>query len=169
MGLLADDARFDRRSGLRALLIVLLALALGFGIAWMTLGRTARFQSLKGVFLSFDLPRSFVEVDEEGSGESLTSLGETASLERTFASTLPPREACRAIARSFTNGDVDAVRIAPTGPDVACSFAGPVGRFSLDADVRTSDQFLLHVQGAGSDIPDLPDNTRSIASFVASP
>jgi hypothetical protein len=167
MGILADDARFDRRSGLRALLIVLVVLGLAFGVAWMTLGRTARFQSLKGVFLSFDFPRTFTEVDEEGSGESLTSLGQTGELERTYASTLPPLEACRSITRSFQRGDVDAGRISPSSPTAVCTFTGSVGRFSLDADVRTSTDFLSYVTGAGLDIPDLPKKTRTVVTIVA--
>ena len=167
MGLLADDARFDRRSGLRALLIVLLLLALGFGVAWMTLGRTARFQSMKGVFLSFELPRSFTEVDEEGSGESLTSLGKAAELERTYAATLTLPEACRAIARSFDRGDVDAARVPSKGADRSCTFTGSVGRFSLDAEVRTTDDFLDYVTGAGLDIPSLPNKTRTVTTMVA--
>ena len=167
MGILADDARFDRRSGLRALLVVLLLLALGFGVAWMTLGRAARFQSLKGVYLSFELPRSFTEVNEEGSGESLTSLGQAGELERTYASTLPPLEACRAIARSFERGDVDAGRVPPSSSTSTCSFTGPVGRFSLDADIRTSSDFLSYVTGAGLDVRELPDKTRTVVTIVA--
>ena len=167
MGLLADDARFDRRSGLRALLIVLLVLALGFGVAWVTLGRTARFQSLKGVFLSFNLPRTFTEVDEEGSGESLTSLADSAELERTYASTLPGIDTCRAIARSFDRGDVDAARVPPTNSTSICTFTGTVGRFSLEANVRTSPDFLDYIAGAGLDIPTLPKRTRTVTTMVA--
>lgn len=167
MGLLADDARFDRRSGLRALLVVLLLLALGFGVAWMTLGRTARFQSLRGVFLSFELPRTFTEVEEEGSGESLTSLADSAMLTKTYSSTLPPKDTCRAIARSFDRGDVDATSIPPATSTSVCTFTGTVGRFSLEADVRTSLDYLDYVSGAGLDIPKLPEKTRAVATMVA--
>ena len=167
MGLLADDARFNRRSGLRALLVVLLVLALGFGVAWMTLGRTARFQSLKGVFLSFNLPRQFTEVDEEGSGESLTSLADSAEVERTYASTLPGHDTCRAIRRSFDRGDVDAPRVPPDTSTSICSFAGTVGRFSLEVNVRTSIDFLDYVTGAGLDVPTLPKRTRTVTTMIA--
>jgi hypothetical protein len=167
MGLLADDARFDRRSGLRALLILLLVLALAFGVAWMTLGRTARFQSLKGVFLSFELPSTFTEVDEEGAGESLTSLGQSAELQRTYATTLPPTDACRALTRSFERGNVAAGRAPSPVSTVTCSFSGTVGRFSFEADVRTSQDFLSYVRGGGLDMPELPRKTRAVVTIVA--
>ena len=166
MGLLADDARFDRRSGLRALFIVLLILSIGFGAAWMTLGRAGRFQALKGVYLSFELSDAFTQIDEEGSGESITSLGHAASIERTYAATLPVRAACLQLERSFRAGAVDVGRVSEGDRSDGCSFTGPVGRFSVEAHVRTPAAFVEHVKAEELDVPSLPKHTRAIATIV---
>jgi hypothetical protein len=164
MGLLADDVRIDRRAGLRALVIVVAILGLGFGTAWLTLGRNARFETMKGVFLSFDLPRTFTQVDEEGAGSSLTSLGESLEIERTYAITLPPPDACRALRRSFDKGDVEVIRMPQTDGSVECVFSGRVSTFSMNASVRTTATFLDHVQAEELDLPQIPKGTRAVAS-----
>lgn len=169
MGLLADDVRVDRRAGLRALVVLVLLLGVGFAAAWLTIGRNARFQSLKGVFLGFELPDSFTQIEEEGSGESISSLGKSAELRRTYATTLKPDDTCRALHRSFTEGDVAVLRIPVADPLVTCSFSGPVGEYSLRADVRTPQEFLNLVRADGADIPSFPPRTRAVASMTVDP
>src|SRR5688572_21850255 len=99
MGSYADQSSFDRRVALRGLAIVLGVIALAYATAWITVGRAGRFQELKGVFFSLDLPKTFQRIDQEGSGASITSLSESPSIERTFSSPLKAVDACGRLSR----------------------------------------------------------------------
>jgi hypothetical protein len=157
--------RLDRASALRALSITLAAIALAFGTAWITVGRAGRFQELKGVFYTFDLPRSFERIDQEGAGGSLTSLGEAPSLERTFASEFDATKACTALGRTFRRGEEtifpDTIR-----SDTECSFVGREDGFDVRADLRTLTAFLDHVGKEELDFPAIPEGKRTILSVT---
>lgn len=166
MGLLANDVRVERRAGLRALFILLLVLAVAFAAAWLTIGRAARFQSLKGAYFSLGLPDAFIQIDEEGTGGSITSLGRSARVERTYSAPLRAPEACRTLKRSFNDSQVDVLPIPGPGSAVACSFSGPVGRYSVEAAVRSPAAFVEHVKVNDLDVPALPEGTRSVTSIL---
>lgn len=165
MGLYADESRFDRRSGLRALSFVLIALAFAYGTAWITIGRSGRFQSLKGAFFSFDLPRSFEQIDQEGSGASITSLAEAPEIERTFATALRPAEACAAMSRSFGREEVEIFRAPDPAPDADCTFSGLAGGHPMRAEVRSLAGFLARVEEEGLDLPSVPADKRTIITI----
>jgi hypothetical protein len=164
MGSYVDEPSFDRRVALRGLAIVLGVIALAYATAWITVGRSGRFQELKGVFFSLDLPASFERIDQEGSGASLTSLADPPSLERTFASPLRAPDACDAMARAFRRAEAE-MFLTPNRPSGAeCSFSGTSGRFLVSAEVRSVEKFLRHVRVQGLDVPVIAQDKRAILS-----
>jgi hypothetical protein len=166
MGAYVDDSKFDRRSAFIALVIVLAILGLAYGAAWITIGRSGRFQTLKSAFFSFDLPRSFVQIDQEGAGASITSLSESPLIERTFASALRPPEACRGLGRAFRKEEAQIYQAPDPAPDAICSFSGRVGVYPVRAELRTKTAFLEHVKADGLDIPTIPKGMRTIATIT---
>lgn len=164
MGLLADDVRVDRRAGLKGLLVVVVCLAGMFGAAWFFLGRSARYESLKGAFLAVDLPAAFTEVDEDGTGSHIGILGEAPELKRVFAVSLPHAKACTRLGRSFRQGGgVDATRVTPLdGKD--CLFVGSIGEFSFDAELRTTPNYVKTL--GDEEGPTLPTGTRSVLTMI---
>ena len=164
MRVVADDVRVDRRAGLKGLLVVVVCLAGMFGVAWYFLGRSARYESLKGAFLAVDLPAAFTEVDENGTGSHIGMLGEAPELKRVFAVSLPHGKACTRLGRAFRQGGgVQFTRVTPLGAH-DCGFSGSIGEFSFDAELRTTPNYVKSL--GDEEGPALPTGTRSVLTMI---
>lgn len=166
MGIYADEPILDRRGALRGLAIVLAAIAIAYGTAWLTVGRAGRFQELKGVFFSLDLPASFERIGQDGSGASLTSLDEEPRLERTYAAPAHPPGACRELKAALRHSESEVYDAPDPARGAACSLSGRSGGFSVRIDVRSLPAYLDHVEASEVDAPTIPRGKRAIVSVV---
>lgn len=166
MGLYADEPTLDRRAALRGLAIVLATIAIAYFTAWLTVGRAGRFQELKGVFFSLDLPESFERIGQDGSGASLTSLAEEPRLERTFAAASHPPGACRDLKAALLRAETEVYDAPDPARDAACSLSGLSGGFSVRIDVRSLPKYLDHAAASDIDAPMIPGGKRAIVSVV---
>ena len=163
MGILADDVRMDRRAGLKGLLVVVVCLGGMFGAAWFFLGRSARYESLKGAFLAVDLPAAFVQIDEDGTGSHIAMLGDAPELERIYAVKLPHAKACAALGRAIRSGGVEATRVTPVNENV-CGFIGSIAEYSFEAELQTTPIYVAAM--SGEDGPSLPVGARSVLTMI---
>ena len=166
MGIYADEPAVNRRAALRGLAIALVAIVLAYATAWVTVGRAGRFQQLKGVFFSLDLPESFERIGQEGSGASLTSLADAPQLERTYATDAQPPQACTTLRGALRKADAEVFTAPDPAPDAACSFSGRSDDFEVRLEIRALAAYLDHTTARDLDVPEFPATRRAFLSVI---